>query len=49
MSGQPIVYETLDKMCISYRKEEHIAVFSAEDKERSGLHIWDGYKVSKNL
>lgn len=49
MSGQPIVYETLDRLGIKYRKEEHIAVFSAEDKEKSGLHIWDGYKVSKNL
>jgi len=49
MSGQAIVYETLDKMGISYRKEEHIAVFSAEDNEKSGLNIWDGYKVSKNL
>lgn len=49
MSGQPIVYETLDRLGIKYRKEEHIAVFSAEDKEKSGLKIWDGYKVSKNL
>lgn len=49
MSGQPIVYETLEKMGISYRKEEHIAVFSAEDNEKCGLDIWDGYKVSKNL
>lgn len=49
MSGQPIVYETLEKMGINYRKEEHPAVFSAEDKEKSGLNIWDGYKVSKNL
>ncbi len=49
MSGQPVVYETLKKMGVSYRKEEHIAVFSAEDKEKSGLRIWDGYKVSKNL
>lgn len=30
MSGQPVVYETLEKMGINYRKEEHIAVFSAE-------------------
>ncbi len=37
----------LKKMGVSYRKEEHIAVFSAEDKEKSGLRIWDGYKVSK--
>lgn len=49
MSGQPIVYETLDKMGITYRKAEHIAVFSAEDKEKCGLDLWDGYKVSKNL
>lgn len=49
MSGQSIVYETLDRLGIKYRKEEHIAVFSAEDKEKSGLNIWDGYKVSKNL
>lgn len=49
MSGQPIVYETLDRMGITYRKTEHIAVFSAEDNEKCGLDLWDGYKVSKNL
>ena len=27
MSGQPIVYETLDKMGITYRKAEHRAIF----------------------
>ena len=36
-------------MGINYRKEEHQAVFSSENKKKSGLNIWDGYKVSKNL
>ncbi len=49
MSGQPIVYETLDKMGISYRKAEHKAVFSREDVTPEEEHLWEGYKVSKNL
>ncbi len=49
MSGQPIVYETLDKMNIAYRKEEHIPVFSAEDRYKMDTDLWEGYTVSKNL
>lgn len=49
MSGQPIVYETLDKMGISYRKAEHRAIFSREDVTAEEEHLWEGYKVSKNL
>lgn len=49
MSGQPIVYETLDKMNIAYRKEEHEAVFSADDRYKIDQSIWEGYTVSKNL
>lgn len=49
MSGQPIVYETLKKMNISYRKAEHPPMFSVEDMDNSDLKLWEGYKVSKNL
>ncbi len=49
MSGQPIVYETLDKMGIAYRKAEHKAVYSREDVTPEEEHLWEGYKVSKNL
>lgn len=49
MSGQPIVYETLEKMNIPYRKAEHKAVFSREDVTPEEERLWDGYKVSKNL
>lgn len=49
MSGQPIVYETLEKMGISYRKAEHRAIFSREDVTEEEEHLWEGYKVSKNL
>lgn len=49
MSGQPIVYEALDRMGISYRKEEHEAVFSADDRHNIDKSLWEGYRVSKNL
>lgn len=49
MSGQPIVYETLDKMGITYRKTEHRAIFSREDVTPEEEYLWEGYKVSKNL
>lgn len=49
MSGQPIVYETLDKMGISYRKAEHRAIFSRDDVTPEEEYLWEGYKVSKNL
>lgn len=49
MSGQPIVYETLDKMGISYRKAEHRAIFSREDVTAEEEYLWEGWKVSKNL
>lgn len=49
MSGQPIVYETLDKMGIAYRKAEHKAVYSREDVTPEEEHLWEGCKVSKNL
>ncbi|MBD5082361.1 MAG: prolyl-tRNA synthetase associated domain-containing protein [Ruminococcaceae bacterium] len=49
MSGQPIVYETLDKMGITYRKAEHRAIFSRDDVTPEEEYLWEGYKVSKNL
>ncbi len=49
MSGQPIVYETLEKMGISYRKTEHRAIFSRDDVTPEEEYLWQGYKVSKNL
>ncbi|MDE6579591.1 MAG: prolyl-tRNA synthetase associated domain-containing protein [Ruminiclostridium sp.] len=49
MSGQPIVYETLDKMGITYRKTEHRAIFSRDDVTPEEEYLWEGYKVSKNL
>ena len=49
MSGQPIVYETLEKMGISYRKTEHRAIFSLDDVTPEEEYLWQGYKVSKNL
>lgn len=49
MSGQPIVYETLEKMGIQYRKIEHRAIFSRDDVTPEEEHLWQGYKVSKNL
>lgn len=49
MSGQPVVYETLEKMGISYRKTEHRAIFSRDDVTPEEEHLWEGYKVSKNL
>ena len=49
MSGQPIVYETLDKMGVDYRKAEHRAIFSRDDVTPEEEYLWDGYKVSKNL
>lgn len=49
MSGQKIVYDTLEKMKIPYRKAEHKAVFSADDMSESDMSLWEGYKVSKNL
>lgn len=49
MSGQPIVYKTLEAAEVSYRKAEHHAVFSREDVTPEEEHLWEGYKVSKNL
>lgn len=49
MSGQSIVYETLDKMGITYRKTEHRAIFSRDDVTSEEEYLWEGYKVSKNL
>lgn len=49
MSGQPIVYQTLEKMGINYRKTEHRAIFSRADVTPEEEYLWEGYKVSKNL
>ena len=49
MSGQPIVYETLEKMGIAFCKAEHRAIFSRDDVTPEEEYLWDGYKVSKNL
>ncbi|HBH94995.1 MAG TPA: prolyl-tRNA synthetase associated domain-containing protein [Ruminococcaceae bacterium] len=49
MSGQPIVYQTLEKMGINYRKTEHRAIFSRDDVTPEEEYLWEGYKVSKNL
>ena len=47
MSGQKIVYDTLDKMQIPYRKAEHKPMFTTEDMD--DCHLDPAYKVSKNL
>lgn len=47
MSGQKIVYETLEKMQIPYEKIEHKPMFTTEDME--DCHLDPAYKVSKNL
>lgn len=49
MSGQAIVYETLEKKKIPYRKTEHRAIFSRDDVTPEEEYLWEGYKVSKNL
>lgn len=47
MSGQKIVYDTLDEMQIPYQKAEHKPMFTTEDM--ADCHLDPTYKVSKNL
>ena len=47
MSGQKIVYDTLNEMHIPYQKAEHKPMFTTEDMDDCRLD--PAYKVSKNL